>query len=72
MHVAAALDRPTIALFGSSSPDFTPPLSPKAVVMRRETPCSPCFKRTCPHGHLDCLEKLLPAQVLEMCQARLN
>ncbi|MDR1888249.1 MAG: lipopolysaccharide heptosyltransferase II [Zoogloeaceae bacterium] len=72
MHVAAALDRPTIALFGSSSPDFTPPLSPKATVMRTNMPCSPCFKRVCPYGHTDCLEKLLPAQVLEMCQARLN
>ena len=72
MHIAAALDRPVIALFGSSSPDFTPPLSQKATVMQREMPCSPCFKRICPYGHTDCLEKLLPAQVLEMCQARLN
>ncbi len=64
MHVAAALGRPVIALFGSTSPDFTPPLGDRAVVLREPQPCSPCFERTCPLGHLRCLVDLSPARVL--------
>ena len=65
MHVAAALQRPLIALFGSSSPQFTPPLSKHVAILQHTVPCSPCFARTCRYGHLDCLKKLLPETVME-------
>ncbi|CAK0738997.1 ADP-heptose--LPS heptosyltransferase 2 [Gammaproteobacteria bacterium] len=64
MHVAAALGRPLVALFGSSDPLHTPPLTPHATIMHPNLSCSPCLKRTCPYGHLECLQGLDPADVL--------
>ena len=64
MHVAAALARPLVALYGSSSPGFTPPLARRVAILQHPVPCSPCFARTCRYGHLDCLNKLTPDAVM--------
>ena len=72
MHVAAAFGTPQVAVFGSSSPLHTPPLSSKAQVIwlkndasyQPPLDCAPCFKRTCPLGHTRCLADISPQQVL--------
>ena len=64
MHVAAALQIPQVAIFGSSDPAHTPPLSDRAKIIWLNMTCSPCHKRVCPLGHLRCLKDILPEQVL--------
>jgi heptosyltransferase-2 len=69
MHLAAALDKPLVAIYGSSDPGFTPPLHAKAQVVSLHLDCAPCFKRTCPlypedhPDHARCLSGISPAQI---------
>jgi heptosyltransferase-2 len=56
MHVAGALDRPLVVVYGSSSEKMTPPTAPNAEIVSIELSCRPCFKRECPLGTLACLE----------------
>jgi len=67
MHVAAAFGRPQAAVFGSTSPEHTPPLNPRARVVWLKDElgldCMPCFERTCRYGHYRCLVDVTPARV---------
>ena len=76
MHIAAALGVPQVAIFGSSSPLHTPPLSDKAAVLwlkndasyQPPLDCAPCFERECPlgiaEGHMRCLNDISPEAAL--------
>lgn len=63
MHVAAATGVPVVAIYGSSTPDFTPPLTDRKHVHYLRLSCSPCFERTCPLRHYNCLRDIRPAAV---------
>jgi len=65
MHIAAAVDTAVIAIYGSSDPNFTPPLNKRADVVYLDLACSPCFKRECPLQHLNCLNHIQPQQIIE-------
>ena len=65
MHIAAALNKNLIAIFGSSDPYHTPPMSEKAAIHYLNLDCSPCFKRKCPLTHLNCLKHINPQQIIQ-------
>ena len=66
MHIAAALGCSLIALYGSTSPDFTPPLTEKAVILKLDLDCQPCFQRVCPLKHHHCMKLLTPDRVIAL------
>jgi heptosyltransferase-2 len=75
MHVAAAFGIPQVAVFGSTSPEHTPPLNPRAKVLWLKgelgLDCMPCFERTCRYGHTRCLVDVAPQRVEAALQAAL-
>ncbi len=63
MHVAAAVGTHVHGIYGSSSPEFTPPLAKRRDIHWLHLECSPCFERSCPLGHLRCLKELSVARL---------
>ncbi|MGR5112109.1 lipopolysaccharide heptosyltransferase II [Vibrio jasicida] len=68
MHVAAAVGCNVVAVYGSTSPKYTPPLAEKVEIVHTDIDCRPCFKRECEFKHLKCLTDLSPKQVLDSIQ----
>ena len=63
MHIASALDRPVLVVYGPTSAGFTPPLGKNADIILPDIDCAPCFERECPLGHHRCMRDTLPDQV---------
>ena len=63
MHIAAAMGVRVNVIYGSSTPDYTPPLTDSAEIYYKQLSCSPCFARTCKYGHYDCLSTITPDEV---------
>ena len=72
MHIAAAVDIPLVAIYGSSTPDYTPPLTNKAKIQYLGLECSPCFKRVCPLGHTNCLIEIKPDAIFQSVLKQIN
>jgi len=64
-HIAAAMGRPTVAIFGSTSPAWTGPRGSAVEIISSGVDCSPCFERECPKGEALCLERIEPEEVVE-------
>ena len=69
MHIAAALQRPLVAIYGPTSPGFTPPQGTRAALQVSDIDCAPCFKRECPLGHHRCMRDMSPQAVVDGLEA---
>lgn len=69
LHIAASLNKPLVAIYGSTSAIFTPPLGQKSKILQEELPCRPCFKRVCPLRHMNCMYLIKPERVLTALDA---
>lgn len=65
MHIAAAVGSKIVALYGSTSPAFTPPLTGSAKILQIKLDCSPCFERTCRFNHYNCMRFIKPESVFQ-------
>ena len=65
MHVAASLNIKQVAIFGSSDPKKTPPLSRHAKLAYLGLSCSPCLERVCPLQHTNCLKNIKPSEIIK-------
>jgi heptosyltransferase-2 len=72
MHIAAALNKPVVAIFGSTDPSFTPPLTAHAKMIESSVSCRPCFERTCPLKHHQCMQTVYPVQVIDALESLLT
>lgn len=72
MHIAAALSRPLVVVYGATSPDFTPPLNRNSAVLVSDIDCAPCFQRECPLGHHRCMRDTPAASVAAKLDALLT
>ena len=72
MHIAAAVASPIVAVYGSSTADYTPPLSDNSEIVSLNLDCSPCFKKECPLGHYDCLNNLDSGKIITAIHDKLN
>lgn len=68
LHIASALNRPAIALYGPTDPDHAPPFSDVAFSLSLRLACAPCKQRECPLGHQDCMQKLTNEMVWQPLQ----
>ena len=71
MHIAAAVDTPVVAMYGATTPSYTPPLHQRAKVFYLDLECSPCWQRTCQYDHYRCLKDILPQNVFAAVKSRL-
>lgn len=72
MHIAAALQKPLAVIYGSTSPEHTPPLSRQVSIISNKIECAPCFERECRKVHHKCLRELMPQQVLQALDALIS
>ena len=70
MHIAAALGKPLVTMFGPTNPELTGPFGRMDSVVRLDIPCSPCYSRKC--SHQSCLRLLNETVVAEVVDLQLR